>query len=62
MRTLNFWSNGRVQINEDPNFWSNSHAQNKEIINERGPYNLVKWSFTNKRNKSMRTLILVEWS
>ena len=33
----------------------------KERINERGPYNLVEWPCTNKRNKSLKTLTLVEW-
>ena len=38
-------------INEDPNFWSIGRVQNKERINERGSYNLVEWSCTNKRKK-----------
>ena len=30
----------------------------KEIINERGPYNLVEWPCANKKKKkSMRTLV-----
>ena len=34
----------------------------KERINERGSCIFVKWSYTNKRNKPTRELILVEWS
>ena len=44
----------KIYINEDSNFlveWSCT----KEIINERGPYNLAEWLCAN--NKSMWTLI-----
>ena len=63
MRTLNF---GRTvvykqnkSIDEDLN---GRMVTPEKKINGRGPYNLAEWSCTNKKNKSMRTLILVMWS
>ena len=52
------WSCAKERINERGSYMLVEWSFAKERINEREPHNLVEWSCTNKRNKSMRSIIL----
>ena len=56
----NFWSNGRTQkkelMKEDHIFLLNGRVHINKI-NQQGPCIFVEWWCTNKRNKSVWTLI-----